>query len=490
MHTGTHNITGRQHQQTSSELRQLLTILLSAFALWLQAQNEVRFVFTGEVNMGSNYGMNSASTAGTAQLMAEASPLLQKADITFATLGTVFIDIDASPNRTNMIGAHRLIRMPEACAAEMAEVGFTAVSLAGSHVADFGIEGIQTTINSLRDAKMEYAGVKAMQDYMMFERQNRRYGLIAFGTSVHTLSMADSTLVRNMVSGLDEQCDIVIVAYSIDHSSPASPQHIREGEMHSEINFAHVCINAGADIVIGNGHTQPQPIELYKDRLIIYDLGHFCTPATSQPTNQGVAPLIEANIFADGTFKNGKIVSFKQKGTSGPKTDTTHESAKIIKAATQRQFPKTELEITDDGQITSTSESSYALAMRMLSEAERHKGKRYRMGATGPNQFDCSGFTSYVFAKFGIKLERMSAAQYTQGRPVDRKDLRPGDLVFFTRSSVRGVGHVGIVYSVDKRRGSFKFIHAAVSTGITINDFASSAYYIKRYVGARRILPD
>lgn len=440
--------------------------------------------------MGSNYGVNRVATAGTAQLMSETTPLLQKADIAFATLGTVFIDIDAAPNRTNMIGAHRLIRMPESCAAEMAEAGFTAVSLAGSHVADFGIEGIQTTINSLRDAKVEYAGVKAMQDYKIFERGNHRYGLIAFGTSVHTISMADSTLVRNMVSGLDEQCDMVIVAYSIDHTNPANPQHIGQEEMQSEINFAHVCINAGADIVIGSGHTQPQPIELYKDRLIIYDLGHFCTPATSHSSNQGAAPLIEATLFADGTFKSGRIVSFKQKGTSGPKADNTHESAKIIKAATRQHFPKTELEITDEGQITSTSESPYALAMRMLAEAERHKGKRYQMGATGPNQFDCSGFTSYVFAKFGIKLERMAAAQYTQGQAVDKRNLRPGDLVFFTRSSVRGVGHVGIVYSVDKRRGSFKFIHAAVSTGITIDDFASSAYYIKRYVGARRILPD
>ena len=379
--------------------------------------------------------------------------------------------------------------MPEACASQLAATGINAVSLAGSHIADFGIEGIQTTINSLREAKMEYAGVRAMQDYKMFEHGSRRYGLIAFGTAVHTLSMSDSTLVRNMVSGLDEECDIVIVAFSAS-TNPTSPQLTNPTDLQARVNFAHVCVDAGADIVIGNGLLQPQPIELYKDRLIIYDLGHFCTPALNHTSTQTAAPLIQVNMFADGTFKDGNICSFKQKGINGPTADPSHEGAKIIKAATHRHFPETELDISDDGDIRSTSESAYALAMRMLAEAERHKGKRYQMGATGPNQFDCSGFTSYVFAKFGIKLERMSAAQYTQGRAVDRNNLRPGDLVFFTRSSVRGVGHVGIVYSVDKRRGSFKFIHASVSKGITIDDFASSAYYIKRYVGARRILDD
>ena len=138
--------------------------------------------------------------------------------------------------------------------------------------------------------------------------------------------------------------------------------------------------------------------------------------------------------------------------------------------------------------IASTSESAYLQAMKLLSEAQRHKGKPYRMGATGPNVFDCSGFTSYVFAKIGIKLLRTASAQYTMGMPVERHSLQPGDLVFFTRSSVRGVGHVGIVYSVDKKTGSFSFIHASVSKGITIDNFAKSGYYIRRYVGARRLL--
>ena len=476
-------------------MRQLLTILLLVSALYLSAQSEVRLAFTGEVNVGNSYGSHSERPLDATHLFANVSSHLKAANVAFGTLGTVLIDIDGTPNRANLIGSHKLIRVSEEYSTALREAGFTALSLANSHVADFGIEGMQTTMNSMRRAGIEFAGLKAMQDYHTFERDGLKYGFIAFGTSVHTLSMADSTLIHNMVAGLADQCDIVVVAFSLNETMGTlhtghTPTRIST-YMQQATSFAHTCVNAGADIVYGNGLGHPLPLELYKDRLIIYGLGNFCTPYGVSYTGElGAAPLADVRLFADGTFKSAQIVSFRQANNTGPAADPSHEAARVIKAMTERHFPKTELKAEDDGTITSTSESPYALAMRMLTEAERHRGKRYMMGSTGPNTFDCSGFTSYVFAKFGIKLHRMSAAQYTQGHSIDKKELRPGDLVFFTRSSVRGVGHVGIVYSVDKRRGSFKFIHASVSKGITIDDFASSAYYIKRYVGARRILPD
>lgn len=470
-------------------MKLFITILLTACVLNIQAQHTIRITLAGEVNVGNNYGVTHRHDTDVAKLFDHVTPLLKAADVSVATLGTVLIDIDAAPNRANLIGTHKLIRVSESYATALHEAGFTALSLANSHVADFGIEGIQTTTSSLRAAGIEYAGVKAMQDYKIFEHNGMKCGFIAFGTSVHTLSMADSTLIRNMVTSLNDQCDIVIVAFS-NNPQPTTTYRYTSHSRPLPISFAHTCIDAGADIVLGNGQHLPQPLELYRDRLIVYGLGNFCTPYGVSYTGElGNAPLVEATLYADGTFQSGHIASFRQKNTQGPTADPTHEAARLLKSLTSHHFPDTKLSIDDTGNIVSTSESAYAIAMKLLTEAERHRGKRYQMGATGPNRFDCSGFTSYVFAKFGIKLNRMSAAQYTQGEAVDRKDLRPGDLVFFTRSSVRGVGHVGIVYSVDKQRGSFKFIHAAVSTGITISDFASSAYYIKRYVGARRILP-
>ncbi len=123
----------------------------------------------------------------------------------------------------------------------------------------------------------------------------------------------------------------------------------------------------------------------------------------------------------------------------------------------------------------------------VLDEAFSHMGKRYRMGRAGPNMFDCSGFTSYVFSKFGIALDRTSRSQYTQGEPVDKEDLKRGDLVFFNgRRSRKGVGHVGIVVERDSVNGGFNFIHASIK-GVRVTN-SEQEYYKVRYVGAKRIM--
>lgn len=133
------------------------------------------------------------------------------------------------------------------------------------------------------------------------------------------------------------------------------------------------------------------------------------------------------------------------------------------------------------------SKESSRLVDDLLKEAYRHIGTPYIFGAKGPKAFDCSGFTSYVYKQLGFDVISYSRAQFKQGEPVDRKNLRKGDLVFFTsRSSGSNVGHVGIVVKADNATGDFEFIHASTSKGVKVS--ACEGYYQHRYVGARRII--
>ena len=118
-------------------------------------------------------------------------------------------------------------------------------------------------------------------------------------------------------------------------------------------------------------------------------------------------------------------------------------------------------------------------------------GTPYKLGAAGPSRFDCSSYTSYVFKHFGYDITAYSAIQFREGREVPNyRDLQKGDLVFFgKRGSVRNIGHVGIVVSIDHETGSFTFIHASVSKGVVEQSF-NHPYFMMRYMGARRILPD
>lgn len=108
------------------------------------------------------------------------------------------------------------------------------------------------------------------------------------------------------------------------------------------------------------------------------------------------------------------------------------------------------------------------------------QGLQYRRGGTSRGGFDCSGFTRYIYAKQGVNLPHSSAAQANLGSPVDKSDLKPGDLVFF-HTFRAGISHVGIYV------GNDRFVHAATyRRGVRV-DSLNSGYYRSRYRCARRI---
>jgi len=90
----------------------------------------------------------------------------------------------------------------------------------------------------------------------------------------------------------------------------------------------------------------------------------------------------------------------------------------------------------------------------VLATARAQLGKPYVYGSAGPNTFDCSGLTMFVWAAAGVALPHNAAAQDGVVRHVGRTQLRPGDLVFFGH---RYIGHVGIYI------GGGKMIHAPYS---------------------------
>lgn len=113
--------------------------------------------------------------------------------------------------------------------------------------------------------------------------------------------------------------------------------------------------------------------------------------------------------------------------------------------------------------------------------ATQYLGAPYKYGGTNISTgIDCSGYTRYVFSKFGIDLKRSSRDQYTQGTSVAKSDLQPGDLVFFNTSG-KGISHVGIYL------GDGKFISATTSDGVDIDDIDDPHYWGSRYVGAKRV---
>ena len=119
---------------------------------------------------------------------------------------------------------------------------------------------------------------------------------------------------------------------------------------------------------------------------------------------------------------------------------------------------------------------------KVVDFAETLVGIPYKYGSTDPAVgFDCSGFITYVFNHFNIKVPRSSVDFTHVGREVRLQDAERGDLILFTGtdSLVRVVGHMGIVTS---NTDTLKFIHSTSGKlyGVTVTPL--NTYYKGRFV--------
>ncbi|HEY8892956.1 MAG TPA: NlpC/P60 family protein [Clostridium sp.] len=217
------------------------------------------------------------------------------------------------------------------------------------------------------------------------------------------------------------------------------------------------------------------------DNKIIAEL----TAKKSEVENKKVALETEkTNLLALKVENENKLTALNAK--------KVQQNVLIAKAKTQNQLASSTF---NDGQATvnatmkqiqqiqnnapkytpsrgSTSISSNAI----VAYASNFLGTPYAWGANGPNTFDCSGFTKYVYAHFGVTLPRTTFTQINVGSYVPRENLQPGDLIFFGTSS--DPHHVGIYV------GNNSYIHAP-STGDVVK---ISALTRSDYLTARRVM--
>lgn len=127
-------------------------------------------------------------------------------------------------------------------------------------------------------------------------------------------------------------------------------------------------------------------------------------------------------------------------------------------------------------------ESNSSLSSSIVETALQYKGYNYVSGGASPETgFDCSGFTKYIFGLYGINLNRVSGDQASNGTPISKSELQPGDLVLFSYYGSDSIGHSGIYI------GNGNFVHAANSKRGVVVDTLESGYYLENYVTARRL---
>ena len=132
-------------------------------------------------------------------------------------------------------------------------------------------------------------------------------------------------------------------------------------------------------------------------------------------------------------------------------------------------------------------EGSSALGASAVALAQSLLGKRYVSGAAGPNSFDCSGLTYYIYKQLGHPIARDSSSQYyNSGYFVSTSAMQPGDLIFFFDRRFDSSGGTLPTTHVGMYAGNGQFIHAS-TTSYRVQYDSIYGYYAPYIVGAKRI---
>lgn len=312
----------------------------------------------GDVMLGTNFPGNGKylPPKGGHLLLAEATPYLQSAHVTFGNMEGAISDDAPLEKRCKDTTKCYAFRMPIGYADHLEEAGFDVLSLANNHAWDFGIEGVTDAATTLDRLGIAYAGPQHFP-WDTLTRYGVKVGFTAFAPNKGCMHILDRKKAVATVNHLDSISDIVIVSFHGGAEGKAH-QHVTGadeyyyGENRGNVRgFAQAMVDAGADVVLGHGPHVVRAVEVYQDRFIAYSLGNFATYARFNLTGvNGYAPAVKVYTDLEGQFIEAEVISFLQRGEGGPTLDPNHLAFKKIAELTHSDIADHGL-IFEDGWI-------------------------------------------------------------------------------------------------------------------------------------------
>lgn len=310
----------------------------------------VRVAGAGDVMMGSrDQGLDPDIESEAAVLAkSEIAAIFHRADVSFVNLEGPLYDGDASSSKD--CARCYAFRSPTAYAGILAQLGVRAASMANNHSGDYGEDGRASTLTALGANHIEAFGLDR-DDARVAEialKDGGRAALVSFAPNTGTLDINDADAEARLIHALKATHAVVVVSFhggaEGEEFEHVAPGHVTfDGEDRGDVlAFAHAAIDAGADIVIGQGPHVPRALEIYRGHLIAYSLGNFWTyGAIGTDAVRGLGPVLEAWLAPDGTLAGLAIHSTEQHSTNAPAGDPSDEAERHVLALTRTDFPDT-----------------------------------------------------------------------------------------------------------------------------------------------------
>ena len=321
---------------------------------------KITVIGVGDIMLGSNYPSKNLLPKNDYNILSDTEKILQDADITIGNLEGTLFDEGGTPKSCSDPSLCFVFRTPSKYGQYLKKAGFDYLSIANNHSNDFGDEGIRETMKNLDELGIKYTGIKKLAETTIIEKDNLKYGFVSFAPLSKTVDLNDYEYAAELIKSLKSKVDIVIVMFHGGAEGNGKEHLTRKTEMFFGENrgnvfkFARMAVDAGADIIFGQGPHVTRAIELYKNKFISYSAGNFATYGKfNLKGSSGIAPIFKITLDSKGNFIEGEIIPVRQtKGVYGPFIDENKSAVKEIISLNKNDFPEGNgLSVSEDGKI-------------------------------------------------------------------------------------------------------------------------------------------
>ena len=326
----------------------------------ISENKKITIIGVGDIMLGSNYPSKNLLPKNDYNILTDTEKILQDADITIGNLEGTLFDEGGTPKSCSDPSVCFVFRTPSKYGQYLKKAGFDYLSIANNHSNDFGDEGIRETMKNLDELGIKYTGIKKLAETTIIEKDNLKYGFVSFAPLSKTVDLNDYEYAAELIKSLKSKVDIVIVMFHGGAEGNGKEHLTRKTEMFFGENrgnvfkFARMAVDAGADIIFGQGPHVTRAIELYKNKFISYSAGNFATYGKfNLKGSSGIAPIFKITLDSKGNFIEGEIIPVRQtKGVYGPFIDENKSAVKEIISLNKSDFPEGNgLSISEDGKI-------------------------------------------------------------------------------------------------------------------------------------------
>jgi Bacterial capsule synthesis protein PGA_cap len=312
--------------------------------------------WTGDtVPSGSDYGLPpdpNGLFAGAAAALRQPDLMIGNMEGTLTTRGTSKCGAGAAECYA--------FRSPPSYATVFKQAGFDLMSMANNHSLDFGPVGLADTQAALSTAGLPYTGMPGQVTVVNVHGVS--VAVVGFAPYDWTAPLNDPAAEAALVSAAANRAAVVVVIFhgggeGVDFQHVPNETETDFGEDRGNVRqFAHIAVDHGADLVLGDGPHVIRGMEFYRGKLIAYSAGNLIGyHVLSDRGPLGVGTVLDVALTATGDYDSATVTPMQMSIDGGAGPDAQRRAISEINALSAADFPGTGVHVAPNGGVTAVA---------------------------------------------------------------------------------------------------------------------------------------